>query len=44
MRTYPRLRHEILNEPEQGNVFQDILEWLHSRRKPTGQAEAAAIR
>jgi alpha-beta hydrolase superfamily lysophospholipase len=28
LRTYPRLRHEIFNEPEREQVFQDALEWL----------------
>jgi alpha-beta hydrolase superfamily lysophospholipase len=26
--TYPRLRHEIFNEPEHEQVFRDVLEWL----------------
>jgi alpha-beta hydrolase superfamily lysophospholipase len=35
LRTYPRLRHEIFNEPEQEQVFQDLLDWLRSRQ-PSG--------
>jgi acylglycerol lipase len=33
LRTYPKLRHEIFNEPEQEDVFQDTLEWLRAREK-----------
>ncbi len=40
LRTYPRLRHEILNEPERAAVFEDVLEWI--RRLPARPAEAAA--
>jgi len=28
IRTYPELRHEIFNEPEREEVFQDLLNWL----------------
>ena len=28
IRTYPQLRHEIFNEPEQEQVFQDLFNWL----------------
>ena len=28
LRLYPRLRHEIFNEPERERVYQDILDWL----------------
>jgi len=28
LRIYPKLRHEIFNEPEREAVFQDILDWL----------------
>jgi alpha-beta hydrolase superfamily lysophospholipase len=31
LRVYPKLRHEILNEPEQEQVFEDVLGWLHER-------------
>ena len=30
---YPKLRHEIFNEPEQEDVFQDVLAWLRTREK-----------
>jgi len=33
LRIYPKLRHEIFNEPEQEDVFQDTLEWLRARQK-----------
>jgi alpha-beta hydrolase superfamily lysophospholipase len=32
LRIYPKLRHEIFNEPEQEDVFQDALEWLRARK------------
>jgi acylglycerol lipase len=28
---YPKLRHEILNEPEHEQVLDDLLRWIHSR-------------
>ena len=28
LRVYPMLRHEILNEPEQEQVFEDVLAWV----------------
>ena len=28
LRIYPKLRHEIFNEPEREQVAQDALEWL----------------
>jgi alpha-beta hydrolase superfamily lysophospholipase len=28
LRTYAKLRHEIFNEPEHEDVFEDILEWI----------------
>jgi alpha-beta hydrolase superfamily lysophospholipase len=28
LRTYPGLRHEIFNEPEQKTVFDDLVEWI----------------
>ena len=31
LRIYPKLRHEIFNEPEQESVFADLLEWLRER-------------
>jgi acylglycerol lipase len=37
LRTYPGLRHEIFNEPEQESVFGDLLDWVRER-------EAAALR
>ena len=33
LRIYPKLRHEIFNEPEQEDVFQDTLEWLRARKE-----------
>jgi alpha-beta hydrolase superfamily lysophospholipase len=31
LRTYPKLRHEIFNEPEREAVWQDVLAWLEER-------------
>ena len=31
LRVYPKLRHEILNEPEQEQVFEDVLGWVLER-------------
>jgi alpha-beta hydrolase superfamily lysophospholipase len=31
LRVYPKLRHEILNEPEQEQVFEDVLAWIDER-------------
>ena len=31
LRVYPKLRHEILNEPEQEQVFEDVLAWVLER-------------
>ena len=31
LRIYPKLRHEILNEPEQEQVFEDVLAWVQER-------------
>jgi acylglycerol lipase len=31
LRIYPKLRHEILNEPEQEQVFEDVLGWVLER-------------
>lgn len=39
LRTYPRLRHEILNEPERAAVLEDAFEWI--RRLPARPGEAA---
>ncbi|MCZ6783193.1 MAG: lysophospholipase [Proteobacteria bacterium] len=39
LRIYPGLRHEIFNEPEQEQVFEDILEWTLAR-----EAEAVEAR
>ena len=30
-KAYPGLRHEIFNEPVQGAIFQDVLDWVHAR-------------
>jgi alpha-beta hydrolase superfamily lysophospholipase len=30
LKLYPGLYHEILNEPEQGEVIRDLLEWLNA--------------
>ena len=34
LRTYPHLRHEIFNEPEREQVFQDLHEWLSDACAP----------
>jgi alpha-beta hydrolase superfamily lysophospholipase len=31
LRVYPKLRHEILNEPEQEQIFEDVLAWVQER-------------
>lgn len=31
LRVYPELRHEIFNEPEQEQVFADMLDWMRKR-------------
>jgi alpha-beta hydrolase superfamily lysophospholipase len=31
LRTYPGLRHEIFNEPDQARIFEDVLAWVHAR-------------
>ncbi len=31
LRVYPGLRHEIFNEPEQEQVFADLLDWVRKR-------------
>jgi alpha-beta hydrolase superfamily lysophospholipase len=42
LRTYPGLKHEIFNEPERLQVYEDLFEWLdtpmadRSRRSPDG--------
>lgn len=33
LRIYPKLRHEILNEPEQEQVFEDVLAWIQEREE-----------
>jgi alpha-beta hydrolase superfamily lysophospholipase len=40
LRTYPRLRHEILNEPERAAVLEDALDWM--RRLPARPPEATS--
>jgi len=32
LRIYPELRHEIFNEPEREQVFEDLLAWLRERK------------
>jgi alpha-beta hydrolase superfamily lysophospholipase len=46
-KAYPGLRHEIFNEPEQEQVFADVLEFvervaLREERAPTRPAAAAS--
>jgi alpha-beta hydrolase superfamily lysophospholipase len=36
LRTYPGLRHEIFNEPEHEEVFQDVLEWVRGLPEAVG--------
>ncbi|HVP31118.1 MAG TPA: lysophospholipase [Myxococcota bacterium] len=36
LRIYPKLRHEIFNEPEQEDVFRDVLQWLETREAAAG--------
>jgi len=31
LRVYPKLRHEIFNEPDQEQVFEDVLGWVQER-------------
>jgi len=31
LRIYPGLRHEIFNEPEQEQIFADVLAWIDAR-------------
>lgn len=38
LRIYPKLRHEIFNEPERSEVFAELLAWLGEREKHTGGA------
>ena len=44
LRTYPGLRHEVLNEPEREQVYRDVLAWLAVepalRRSPAAGAGA----
>jgi alpha-beta hydrolase superfamily lysophospholipase len=45
LRLYPGLRHEIFNEPEQEDVFADLLEWVRAReraRESAGAGDGAA--
>ena len=37
LQIYPRLRHEIFNEPEQESVFQDMLCWIEAREAAVGE-------
>ncbi len=32
LRVYPELRHEIFNEPEQEEVFRDLLDWVRAQQ------------
>ena len=41
LRIYPGLRHEIFNEPEQDEIFSDVLEWIRDR-ETDGVAEPLA--
>jgi len=36
LRLYPKLLHEIFNEPEQEEVFRDVLDWLDAREGGAG--------
>jgi acylglycerol lipase len=38
LRIYPELRHEIFNEPERHEIFQDILDWWVAGRDPGNAA------
>lgn len=46
LRVYPKLRHEIFNEPEREQVYQDMLDWIervaasHQRGVGDGQESA----
>ena len=35
--SYPGLRHEIFNEPEQEQVFEDVQRWLLEREQPSSR-------
>ena len=41
LRLYPELRHEIFNEPEREDVFQDVLDWLQAREQSARADEGA---
>jgi alpha-beta hydrolase superfamily lysophospholipase len=42
LRTYPGLRHEILNEPEQGQILEDVHAWVTAlAERGEGAAHAA---
>ena len=36
LRTYPNLKHEILNEPIRATIYQDILDWIEAREAERG--------
>ena len=37
LRIYPKLRHEIFNEPEREQVYLDVLEWLGGLPEPANE-------
>ncbi len=41
---YPGLRHEIFNEPEKEQIFEDLLRWVVAQESPLQQAGAATGR
>jgi alpha-beta hydrolase superfamily lysophospholipase len=41
---YPGLRHEIFNEPEKEQIFEDLLRWVVALESPLEQAGAATGR
>ena len=40
LRTYPNLKHEILNEPTRASIYQDILDWVEAREAERSSAAA----
>ena len=40
LKIYPGLRHEIFNEPEKEQVFDDLLSWVRARETERGRSEA----
>lgn len=36
LRLYSGDRHELLNETDRQQVYQDLLEWIEERREPAG--------